>query len=173
MEHVILVDENDKEIGTFEKIEAHKKGLLHRAFSVLLFNSKGELLLQKRSSRKYHSAGLWTNTCCSHPKPGESVKDAARRRLREEMGVNSNPEFAYSFIYKTELENGLIEHEFDHVYVGSFDGIPHVNNKEVEDWKFESIDWLSKDIVSNPDHYTFWFKEILNQKEFHQFASSQ
>src|SRR5688572_12077294 len=114
MEQVILVDENDKEIGTLEKIEAHRKGLLHRAFSVLLFNSKGELLLQKRSSKKYHSAGLWTNTCCSHPKPGESVKEAASRRLQEEMGVNSNPEFAYSFIYKTELENGLIEHEFDH-----------------------------------------------------------
>jgi len=166
MEHVILVDENDRETGTIEKMEAHRQGLLHRAFSVLLFNSNGEVLLQKRSSRKYHSAGLWTNTCCSHPRPGESIADAARRRLQEEMGIDASPEFAYSFIYKTELENGLIEHELDHVYIGSYEGKPHVNNQEVEDWKYESIDWLKKDIVSNPDHYTFWFKEILNQKEF-------
>jgi len=165
MEQVILVDEQDCEIGTFEKLEAHKQGLLHRAFSVLLFNSKGEVLLQKRSSKKYHSAGLWTNTCCSHPRPGESVQDAAHRRLQEEMGIDATPEFAYSFIYKTTLENGLIEHELDHVLIGSFEGIPHVNNQEVEDWKFESIDWLKKDIISNPEHYTFWFKEILTQKE--------
>lgn len=170
MEQVILVDENDNEIGPFEKMEAHKQGLLHRAFSVLLFNSKGEVLLQKRSSKKYHSAGLWTNTCCSHPRPGESVQEAAHRRLKEEMGIDVTPEFAYSFIYKTTLENGLIEHELDHVYIGSYEGTPHVNNLEVEDWKFESIDWLKKDIVSNPEHYTFWFKEILNQKELADFA---
>ena len=170
MEQVILVDEQDREIGTLEKMEAHEKGLLHRAFSVLLFNSKGELLLQKRSSKKYHSAGLWANTCCSHPRPGENIKESVRRRLQEEMGIDANPEFAYSFIYKTDLENGLIEHELDHIYIGSYDGKPKVNNLEVEDWKFESVDWLKKDMISNPEHYTFWFKEILNQKELSEFA---
>src|SRR5688572_5509017 len=170
MEQVILVDEQDRETGALEKMEAHRLGLLHRAFSVLLFNAKGEVLLQKRSSKKYHSAGLWSNTCCSHPRPGESVLEGARRRLKEEMGIDANLEFAYSFIYKTDLENGLIEHELDHVYIGSFDSKPNVNNQEVDDWKFESIEWLKKDIVHNPEHYTFWFKEILNQKELTSFV---
>jgi isopentenyl-diphosphate Delta-isomerase len=169
-DQVVLVNEHDVEIGTCEKLEAHKKGLLHRAFSILLFNSKGELLLQKRAQHKYHSAGLWTNTCCSHPRPGEQMTEAVCRRLKEEMGIDATPAFAYSFIYKTELENGLIEHELDHVFVGSFDGIPHVNNQEVEDWKFESIEWLKKDIVSNPDHYTFWLTEILTQSELTDFG---
>lgn len=167
MEHVILVDEQDNEIGSMEKMEAHRKGILHRAFSVILLNSKGEILLQKRSASKYHSASLWSNTCCSHPRPGESISRAARRRLKEEMGIDATPEFVYSFIYNTNLENGFIEHELDHVLLGSFDGVPRVNNHEVENWKFESIDWLKKDIISNPGHYTFWFKEILTQKELY------
>lgn len=164
-DHVILVDESDQELGSMEKMEAHRKGVLHRAFSVLLFNSKGEVLLQKRSAFKYHSAGLWTNTCCSHPKPAENIDLAVQRRLQEEMGIVSKPEFAYKFIYKAVLDNNLTEHELDYVFTGTFDGEPVINSHEVEDWKFESIDWLKKDIVSNPDHYTFWFKEILNQKE--------
>jgi isopentenyl-diphosphate Delta-isomerase len=165
MEHVILVNEQDEEVGTMEKMEAHKKGLLHRAFSVLLFNSKGEVLLQKRSSKKYHSAGLWTNTCCSHPRPGEDVQEAAGRRLKEEMGIDAIPEFGYSFIYKTNLDNGLIEHELDHVYIGQFNGEPIINLNEVDEWKFENIERLRKDMAANPHQYTFWFKEILNQKE--------
>jgi isopentenyl-diphosphate delta-isomerase len=170
MEHVILVDENDREVGTFEKLEAHKKGLLHRAFSVLLFNSKKELLLQKRSINKYHSAGLWTNTCCSHPRPGETIQEAAKRRLQEEMGIDVTPEFAYSFIYKVSLENGLIEHELDHVLIGTFDGTPIINKHEVEEWRFESIDQLKKNVIRNADEYTFWFKEILNSKKLEALA---
>jgi len=124
-DHVILVDESDHELGSMEKMEAHRKGVLHRAFSVLLFNSKGEVLLQKRSASKYHSAGLWTNTCCSHPKPAENIDIAVRRRLQEEMGIDSNPEFAYKFIYKTTLDNNLTEHELDYVFIGTFDGEPY------------------------------------------------
>ncbi|HTJ47854.1 MAG TPA: isopentenyl-diphosphate Delta-isomerase, partial [Cyclobacteriaceae bacterium] len=116
MEHVILVDERDDAIGTMEKIEAHEKGLLHRAFSILLFNSKGEFLLQKRSKKKYHSGGLWTNTCCSHPLPDEQIEEATRRKLKQEMGIEVKTEFAYKFIYKTNLDKNLIEHEYDHVY---------------------------------------------------------
>lgn len=172
MEYVILVDEHDNELGTYEKLDAHKLGLLHRAFSVLLFNDKGELLLQKRSSGKYHSAGLWTNTCCSHPRPGESIKEAARRRLREEMGIHASPSPVYSFIYKTELENGLIEHELDHVLIGMYNGTPDINRHEVDAWKFESLDTLKSDIQSNPEHYTFWFKEIIKQDALHQQYAS-
>jgi isopentenyl-diphosphate delta-isomerase len=172
MEYVILVDENDQELGTYEKLDAHKLGLLHRAFSVLLFNDKGQVLLQKRSATKYHSAGLWTNTCCSHPRPGESIKEAARRRLREEMGINASPSPVYSFIYKTELENGLIEHELDHVLIGIYNGTPDINRNEVDAWKFESFDNLMADMQSNPQHYTFWFKEIIKQDALHQQYAS-
>lgn len=167
MEKVVLVNEHDEEVGTMEKLEAHQKGILHRAFSVLLFNSNGEILLQKRASKKYHSAGLWTNTCCSHPRPGESIKESITRRLQEEMGITADTDFSFSFIYKTELENGLIEHELDHVYVGSFNDTPQINTEEVEDWKFESMERLKKDIHANPTLYTFWFKEILNQNKIH------
>jgi isopentenyl-diphosphate delta-isomerase len=165
MEEVILVDKNDNAIGTMEKMEAHRKGALHRAFSVLLFNSNGEILLQKRSATKYHSAGLWTNTCCSHPLPDEKIEDATRRRLKEEMGIDLQPEFVYKFIYKVALEKGLIEHEYDHVFVGTFDGEPAINKNEVEDWKFVTVHWLKHDISKHPDHYTFWFKQILLHPE--------
>jgi isopentenyl-diphosphate delta-isomerase len=165
MEEVILVDSNDTAIGTMEKLEAHRKGILHRAFSVLLFNSQGEILLQKRSKEKYHSGGLWTNTCCSHPLPGEKIEEAAGRRLKEEMGIDLQPSFAYKFIYKTPLDHNLTEHELDHVFIGTYDGSPAVNKNEVEDWKFVNFQWLKSDIKNNPDHYTYWFKLILNHPE--------
>ncbi|MDL5049387.1 isopentenyl-diphosphate Delta-isomerase [Oscillatoria amoena NRMC-F 0135] len=166
MEHVILVDELDNEVGTMEKMEAHHKGVLHRAFSVLLFNSKGELLLQKRSKTKYHSAGLWTNTCCSHPRPDENIVDAAQRRIKEEMGIDVQPEPVYSFIYKTPLDNGLIEHELDHVLIGQFDGHPRINKDEVSGWKFASLTELKHDMQKEPYRFTEWFKLIVDHPEF-------
>src|SRR6185436_4500009 len=126
-EDIILVDEQDQEIGTMEKMEAHRKGVLHRAFSILIFNSKGEMLLQKRAKSKYHSGGLWTNACCSHPLPGESMKDATNRKLLQEMGIAVPTEFAYSFQYRAELDNDLVENELDHVFVGLYDKSPKVN----------------------------------------------
>lgn len=165
MEEVILVDENDNPIGTMEKMEAHRKGLLHRAFSILVFNSKGELLLQKRSPKKYHSGGLWTNTCCSHPRPNEHIKDALRRKLKQEMGIDVTPEFSHKFIYKTDLENNLIEHEYDHVYVGRFDGTPDINPDEVEEWRFQDLNRVRDDINKNPQDFTYWFKLIINDPD--------
>jgi isopentenyl-diphosphate delta-isomerase len=166
MEHVILVDETDRETGTMEKMEAHRKGVLHRAFSILLFNSKGELLLQKRSSKKYHSGGLWTNTCCSHPQPGEDIIQAANRKLKQEMGIDLYPEFAFKFIYKTSLDHQLIEHEYDYVLIGQFDGQPVINPDEVEDWKFIDMASVKREIENSPEIYTYWFKVILNHPEF-------
>lgn len=166
MEEVILVDEHDNVIGSMEKIEAHRRGLLHRAFSVLLFNSQGEFLIQRRAASKYHSAGLWTNTCCSHPYPGEKTEDAVTRKLHQEMGINMTPDFAYKFIYKVELENGLTEHELDHVFTGTFDGVPKINFDEVDDWRFISLQNLNKEIKINPERFTHWFKLIVNHTEF-------
>lgn len=171
MEEIILVDEFDNEIGTMEKMEAHRKGLLHRAFSVLLFNSKGELLLQKRAKNKYHSGGLWTNTCCSHPLPQESIQQAARRRLNEEMGIDLVPTFAFKFIYKTDLDKRLIEHEYDHVYTGVFDGTPSINKDEVEEWKFMDLDSLRQDMKRYPEAYTTWFKIIVNHPDWAAIAA--
>ena len=167
MEQVILVDQEDHAIGTMEKMEAHQKGLLHRAFSVVIFNSKGEILLQKRARSKYHSGGLWTNACCSHPLPGEALENATRRKLKQEMGIDLKTEYAYKFFYRTRLDSGLIEHECDHVFTGIFDGEPVINTHEVEDWKYISLDELRRDISLNPAHYTYWFKLILDQP-FHQ-----
>lgn len=161
MEHVILVDEHDRPLGTMEKLEAHRKGELHRAFSVLLFNSRGELLIQKRSQSKYHSGGLWTNTCCSHPLPEEQISAAAKRKLMQEMGIDLQPEFIFKFQYKVALDNNLIEHEIDHVLSGNYDGEPILNPEEAEDWKFIALDDLRKDVADNPDRYTHWFKIIL------------
>jgi len=163
-DHVILVDTNDNAVGTMEKLQAHQEGVLHRAFSVLLFNSSGELLLQQRAFDKYHSGGLWTNTCCSHPLPGEDTIQASRRRLMEEMGIDMQPEFAYKFIYKTPLDQNLIEHELDHVFIGKFDGAPRINEREVADWKFTSMNWLREDVLKNPNNYTTWFRLILEHK---------
>jgi isopentenyl-diphosphate Delta-isomerase len=171
MEKIVLVDEFDNEIGTMEKMEAHRKGVLHRAFSVLLFNSHGELLLQKRAKNKYHSGGLWTNTCCSHPLPHESIEDAASRRLKQEMGIDFQPTFAFKFIYKTHLDQSLIEHEYDHVYTGVFDGVPVINKDEVEEWKFMDVNSLRKDMKEFPEHYTTWFKIIMNHPEWFEIAA--
>lgn len=162
MEKVVLVDANDREIGVMEKLEAHRKGLLHRAFSILLFNSDGQLLLQKRSNTKYHSGGLWTNTCCSHPRPDEDIQAAVERRLHEEMGISAFPEFLYSFTYRAELDTDLIEHELDYVFTGIYDDEPVVNPDEVADWKFVKVADILSDIQHNPDAYTAWFRLIMN-----------
>ena len=153
-----------------DKLEAHVKGALHRAFSILIFNSKGEMLLQKRAGSKYHSGGLWTNACCSHPVPGEAIEAATRRRLLYEMGIDVPTSFAYKFIYKTALDSNLTEHEFDHVFVGTFDGVPNVNPEEVEDWRFVSLADLKKDVTAHPERYTYWFRLILNNAAIEQFA---
>jgi len=173
MEHVILVDEGDSEIGTMEKLEAHQKGLLHRAFSILIFNSKGELLLQKRAASKYHSGGLWTNTCCSHPVMGEPVKLTAQRKLKQEMGMEVPLNFSHKFIYKAYLDNDLIEHEFDHVFIGISDEKPIVNEQEAEDWKFASLDNIRSEMTRNPEAFTSWFKIIMQQPEINAVVSTQ
>ena len=157
-EKVILVDKNDNQVGLMPKLEAHEKGVLHRAFSIFIFNSKYELLLQKRASSKYHSGGLWTNTCCSHPREGEDILDAANRRLDEEMGIKTSLRKVYDFIYKAELDNQLTEHEFDHVFYGVFDNDPILNKDEAEDFKWVDMESLNNDIIKNEDNYTVWFK---------------
>ena len=162
-EHVILVDRMDRVIGIEEKLKAHREGKLHRAFSIFIFNTLGKLLLQKRSETKYHSGGLWTNTCCSHPRPGESHYCAARRRLNEEMGFDCELTELFSFIYYAELENNLFEHELDRVFVGHYDGQPIPNPDEVDDWKWMDIEELKRDVGENPEHYTYWFKLILSR----------
>ena len=157
-EKVILVDKNDNQVGLMPKLEAHEKGVLHRAFSIFIFNSKYELLLQKRASSKYHSGGLWTNTCCSHPREGEDILDAANRRLDEEMGIKTSLRKVYDFIYKAELDNQLTEHEFDHVFYGVCDRDPKLNKDEAEDFKWVDMETLNNDIIKNEDNYTVWFK---------------
>jgi isopentenyl-diphosphate delta-isomerase len=162
---VILVDEKDNEIGYLDKLEAHQRGMLHRAFSVLIFNSAGELLLQKRAANKYHSSGLWTNTCCSHPKPNEPMVEAVQRRLKEEMGIACETNFVYKFLYQAALDGGLTEHELDYVFIGVCDDNPVINTHEVSAWKYVSLGEIRKDLVKNPAAYTFWFKEIINHPE--------
>ena len=157
-EKVILVDKNDNQVGLMPKLEAHEKGVLHRAFSIFIFNSKYELLLQKRASSKYHSGGLWTNTCCSHPREGEDTLDAANRRLDEEMGIKTSLRKVYDFIYKAELDNQLTEHEFDHVFYGVCDNDPILNKDEAEDFKWVDMETLNNDIIKNENNYTVWFK---------------
>ena len=164
-QNVILVDEHDQEVGLMEKMEAHQKGLLHRAFSVLVFNENGELLLQRRAFGKYHSEGLWTNTCCSHPYPGESILEAGKRRLFEEMGFSCELTQEFSFLYKADLENGLIEHELDHVLIGFSDETPHLNLEEVSAFKWMSVDNIKSDILENPLNYTAWFRILIKEHE--------
>jgi isopentenyl-diphosphate delta-isomerase len=158
IEEVILVDENDVAIGKMEKLEAHQKGVLHRAFSVFIFNTKNELLLQRRALNKYHSAGLWTNTCCSHPRPKEETLEAANRRLKEEMGMEVSLTFKTSFIYKTEFDNGLTEHEFDYVFFGNSNDNPIINKEEVDSFEWVDIDALKEKINNLPNEFTSWFK---------------
>jgi len=162
---VILVNKQNKEIGICLKSEAHKKGKLHKAFSIFIFNSKNELLLQRRVKEKYHSGGLWSNTVCSHPKPGEIIENATKIRLVEEMGFSTNLKELYSFIYKSDYENGLCEHEFDHVFIGYYDKAPTPNPEEVMDYKWITADDLKKNIKKNPGDYTSWFKIILENKK--------
>jgi isopentenyl-diphosphate delta-isomerase len=157
---VILVDKDDIPTGTALKLEAHRNALLHRAVSVFIVNDKGEWLLQRRALDKYHSNGLWTNTCCTHPVPGESSKDAAERRLKEEMGLVCDLYYLFPFIYKGKLDNELTEHELDHVYLGISNDPPEINREEVEDWKYISFIELAEDVQKNSDEYTYWFRLI-------------
>lgn len=157
LEEVILVDERDAVIGTMEKLEAHRLGLLHRAFSVFVFNDAGELLLHRRADSKYHSGGLWTNTCCSHPRMGESVVEAAHRRLHEEMGFDCDVTPVFSFLYKAPLGD-LIEHELDHVLIGTWNGTPTPDPAEVSDWKYMRVEDILTDMEAHPAHYTAWFR---------------
>ncbi|SDI00516.1 isopentenyl-diphosphate Delta-isomerase [Winogradskyella thalassocola] len=168
-EQVILVDENDNKIGLMPKLEAHEKALLHRAFSVFIFNDKNELMLQRRAMHKYHTPGLWTNTCCSHQRDGESNLEAGRRRLQEEMGFVTDLEEKTSFIYKAPFDNGLTEHEYDHVMVGYFNDDPNINPDEVESWKWMSLEAVKADIAENPQLYTAWFKIIF--EKFYEFIN--
>lgn len=162
-EKVILVNEQDEQIGLMPKMEAHEKALLHRAFSVFVFNEKNELMLQQRALSKYHSPGLWTNTCCSHQREGESNIEAGRRRLQEEMGFTTELEDTISFIYKVPFDNGLTEHEFDHILVGNYEGQPNINPDEVADWKWMSLEDVKKDMEENPSLYTEWFIIIFDK----------
>lgn len=160
-EHVVLVDEQDNEVGTCEKLSAHLESKLHRAVSVLLFNNEGKYLLQQRAFNKYHSGGLWSNACCGHPRPGEAAKDCAERRLFEEMGIRCSLAKGFDFIYKADLGEGLTEHEFDHVFIGTFNGDAMPNADEAADWKWMTEEELVKDISENPDQYTYWFKLLV------------
>jgi isopentenyl-diphosphate delta-isomerase len=166
-EQVILVNENDEKIGLMAKQEAHEKAILHRAFSVFIFNTRNELMLQQRALHKYHSPGLWTNTCCSHQRDGESSIMAGKRRLMEEMGFSVQLKETTAFIYKAEFDNGLTEHEFDHILVGEYNDEPAINKEEVEAWKWISLDSLKNDIKDNPQSYTVWFKIIFDKFQEH------
>jgi isopentenyl-diphosphate delta-isomerase len=160
---VVLVDEKDKEIGTLEKIAAHKEGRLHRSFSIFIFDSNGKMLLQKRALNKYHSGGLWSNTCCSHPRPGESLEQAAHRRLKEEMGFDCDLTRIFHFVFKANLDHGFTEHEFDHVFVGKYDGEVKPNPSEVEDFKWIGIESANEDTKRPSESYTVWFKIACNK----------
>ena len=162
-ENVILVDEQDNQLGLMPKMEAHEKAVLHRAFSVFIFNSKGELMLQQRAAHKYHSPLLWTNTCCSHQRDGETNIEAGERRLVEEMGFKTNLKEIFSFVYKAPFDNGLTEHELDHVMVGYFDGLPEINPEEVASFKWMSLEAVNADIKLHPNLYTAWFKIIFKE----------
>jgi isopentenyl-diphosphate delta-isomerase len=155
---LVLVNERDEPLGTMEKMEAHRKALLHRAFSVFIFNTEGEMLLQRRAFSKYHSGGLWTNTCCSHPYPGETPIEAASRRLMEEMGFTTGLEKIFDFIYKKELDNELTEHEFDHVFVGQYEGLIQPNPEEVVDFQYYSMDEITTRMEHQPEEFTVWFQ---------------
>jgi isopentenyl-diphosphate delta-isomerase len=162
---IVLVNEKDEHIGSIGKLEAHQKGLLHRAFSIIVWNDQDEMLIHQRAVGKYHSEGLWTNTCCSHPKVGETILEAAHRRLQEEMGFDCELHQKFHFIYQTELENQLIENELDHVLIGTFNQNPAPNPEEVEDYRWISLEQLKNEIAEKPAQFTFWFKEIIHNFE--------
>ena len=160
-EKVILVNENDEPIGLMPKMEAHQKALLHRAFSVFVFNDKNELMVQQRALGKYHSPGLWANTCCSHQRQGESNIEAGKRRLQEEMGFSTDLRDSISFIYKAPFDNGLTEHEYDHILIGQYNEEPIPNPEEVNDWKWMGLEEIKDDMERSPKIYTEWFKIIF------------
>lgn len=162
-EEVILVNQNDEQIGTMPKMEAHEKAKLHRAFSVFVQNDSGKIMLQQRAAKKYHSPLLWTNTCCSHQRVGETNIEAGKRRLLEEMGFSTELKELFSFIYKAPFDNGLTEHELDHVMIGYYNEAPNINMKEVGDWKWMAPKEIKQDITDNPDVYTVWFKIIFEK----------
>ena len=164
---VILVNDEDKEVGLMKKMDAHKNAILHRAVSVFIVNSKGEWLLQRRALSKYHSGGLWTNTCCTHPLPNETNKEAATRRLNQEMGLQCNLSEIFSFKYKESLDNDLTEYELDHVFIGTNDQIPTININEVSEYKYIEYKALYEDLVKNPDNYTAWFRNIFERVQNH------
>jgi isopentenyl-diphosphate delta-isomerase len=157
-ERVVLVNEQDKAIGIEDKIRAHMLGALHRAFSVFVVNSAGQLMMQKRAATKYHSRNLWSNTCCGHPRPEETIAHASRRRLREEMGFELNLKEVFSFVYRANLEDGLIENEYDHVLVGFFEGVPKPDPAEISEWRWVDLEEVSGDLKKNSENYTYWFR---------------
>ncbi len=169
-EKVILVDINDEPIGLMEKMAAHEQALLHRAFSVFILNDNNEIMLQQRAASKYHSPLLWTNTCCSHQRPGETNIQAGKRRLQEEMGFEVDLTELFHFIYKAPFDNGLTEHELDHVMIGKYNSEPNINTDEVESWKWMSIDAIKTDMQENPELYTAWFKIIF--EEFNHYIEN-
>lgn len=162
-ERVILVNECDEMIGVENKIKAHLLGALHRAFSVFVINAEGQLLMQKRAQTKYHSKGLWSNTCCGHPRPGETVEEASRRRLWEEMGFESELRKLFDFIYRSHVDEGLIEYEYDHILVGTFTGTPKPDPEEIDEWKWADLRTLGADIEAHPEVYTYWFRTCFNR----------
>jgi isopentenyl-diphosphate delta-isomerase len=162
-EQVILVDTSDRIVGVAEKLQAHREGLLHRAFSVFVLNSQGQLLLQKRAEHKYHSGGLWTNTCCSHPRPHELILDAAHRRLQEEMGFDCELQAMFSFVYHAKLDHDLTEYEFDHVILGYSDREPVPNRDEAEDWRWIDLETLQTNICDHPEFYTYWLRDCYDR----------
>ncbi len=169
-QEVILVDQDDRPVGRQEKLAAHESGELHRAFSVFLFDSEGRWLLQRRHPDKYHSGGLWTNTCCSHPAPGEQTPAAASERLHMEMGIAAPLEVAFQFLYHAELDNQLIEHELDHVFVGRFEGAPFPNHLEVSDWRWVHTDALFAEMDAHPERFTYWFRAVAQRVHQHYTA---
>lgn len=162
-DRVILVDESDQEIGSEEKLKAHRQGQLHRAFSIFVFNPQGQILLQKRSTKKYHSDGLWSNTCCSHPRPGEPFEQEVRRKLIQEMGFECELQRIFSFTYKVEFQNDLIEHEIDHVFIGRYAGDPTPNPDEVDGWQWMDLEVLLNDVKTNPQAYSYWLRICIDQ----------
>ncbi|MBI3509308.1 MAG: isopentenyl-diphosphate Delta-isomerase [Bacteroidetes bacterium] len=162
-EMVLLVDTYDRVKGTMDKLQAHQEGKLHRAYSVFIFNSKGELLMQRRALDKYHSKGLWTNTCCSHPRPGELTHESAVKRLKEEMGIITSITKLFHFVYMSPMEDGLFEHEFDHVFIGTSDAVPKKNESEVVDWRWASPEEITAEMDKNPGEFTLWFQLIFKE----------
>ena len=163
---MVLVDESDAEIGTLEKQRAHAEGRLHRALSVFVLNSRGEMLLQRRAAGKYHSGGLWTNACCSHPRPGEPVSQAAQRRLHEEMGIRCPLRPAFAFVYRADVGGGLVEHEYDHVFLGRWDGEPAPSTDEVDDWRWAPLERVAEEVAAQPDRFTPWFRMVFSRPDW-------